>query len=71
MLSKKRKRILDYIASGGPEGVKQEALVAEFFADNSPVTVRTTLFFMNEKIKPRQIRCHGGYVRLEGAHWPR
>ncbi len=64
-MSERRRKIFDYIAAGGPEGISKSKVLKEFFDPDQPeVCLRTTLYNINELIRPSRIHNKGGIVRL-------
>ena len=49
--------VYNLIVAAGPEGVSVEALRAGLFKGMSPVSVRSTVFRINQVIKPQKIRA--------------
>jgi len=64
-MSPKRRWIYEFIAAGGPRGVKKQDLIDKFFSKNTSETIlRTTIFHINSIIKPQRITTKGGFVCL-------
>ena len=66
-LNPRQKNIFWAVVNAGPAGIKVMDFCNEFFPTvNSPVTVRTTLYRINRKIKPMKIVSQrSGTYRLE------
>ncbi len=64
-LSEKRRRIFDDIVAGGPDGVSTIGLLDRYFPEREWTTLRTTIFAINEAIKPLRIVSSGGRYRIE------
>jgi len=64
-LSFKRRAILDLVIRGGPKGVKVDEIRNKFFFNGrSDTTIRTTIYGINQAIRPNQIVTKGGVVKL-------
>lgn len=63
-MSLRRHTIYQFIMEGGPGGIPFESLKEKFFKDRKPATIRTTLHYINNIIKPVRIDCRGGVVRI-------
>lgn len=49
--------VYNVILAAGPEGVSVEALKMGMFKGLSPVSIRSTVFRINQVIKPQRIRA--------------
>ena len=49
--------VYNLILAAGPRGVSVEALTAGMFKGLSPVSIRSTVFRINQVIKPQKIRA--------------
>lgn len=50
--------IYNLIVAAGPKGVSVEALSAGIFKGKAPVSIRSTVYRINQIIKPARIRAH-------------
>lgn len=72
-LSPKRKEVFNAILAAGAVGLSSTELIDMFFDDGtverigSYSTLRSTLHYVNEKLKPHHLRivAKGGFYRLE------
>lgn len=49
--------VYNLILAAGPDGVSVEALSAGIFRGKAPVSIRSTIFRINQVIKPQRIRA--------------
>ena len=63
-MSFKRRAVFNFIRESGPAGVGVDVLKERFFPDVTGSTIRTTIHYINQKIKPLKINTSGGIVRL-------
>ena len=63
-MSFKRRSVFQFILESGQKGVDYIDLKERFFADHADGTVRTTVHYINEAIKPMRIECHGSRFRV-------
>ena len=63
-LSFKRKAVLEYVMKGGAAGIPIERLKNRFFPDQSDITLRTTMYAINQKIVPNQMIRKGGIIKV-------
>jgi hypothetical protein len=65
-LNPKHQKMFDVIAKAGPMGVNADDFFRKFFKPtNSPVTLRTAIMRMNDKLHPLQVVMRFGTLRLK------
>ncbi len=64
-LSPRHKKMFEAVVAAGPHGIDAGQFMKEFFKpSNSPVTVRTTINRLNERIEPLRIITRFGTLRI-------
>ena len=64
-LNARHKKMFEAVVQAGPMGIDVDKFMKEFFKpENSPVTMRTTINRMNERIEPLRIVTRFGTLRI-------